>query len=178
MKKILRLLLIISLTLFHSCEEEKELVNYCTDMGRSTGPVPFTTFSELSNDSINCYLSADEYATWFQPVFYVINDQQALDTLLECSSYDFNFNFKEYTLLIGYFYSGYGPAVISQQEVELECYHVKQYLRYEVTVDLLDNDGFQDTLIQHNAIVPKLPEGLEVRHFATRHKLYEVESKK
>lgn len=174
MWRIIRYLVIICFILFHSCEKERELVNYCTDMGRSEGPVPFTTFAEVSNDSINCFLTPTEHAYWFRPVFHVINDQHALDTMLECSSYDFDFNFEEYTLLIGYFYSGYGPAALSKQEVKLNCGMLEQYLMYTVTIDLEDNDGFKDTLIQHNVIVPKLPEELEVRHGVKKNRLYEI----
>jgi hypothetical protein len=155
---------------------EREMVDYCSDMGRSEGPVPFRTFSEVSDDSINCYLEPTEYTTWFHPKFHVINDQHTLDSLLVCSSYDFNFNFEEYTLIIGYFYTGYGPAELTELEVDLECGLLEQYLRYEVNVDIFDKDGYKDTLIQHNVIVPKLPDGLEVRHFATRHRLYEIPS--
>ena len=164
MLRVIRYFVIICFILFHSCEKERELVNYCNDMGRSTGPVPFSTFAEVSNDSINCYLTPTENASWFQPVFHIISDQHALDTLFDCSSYDFNFNFEEYTLIIGYFYSGFGPAALSKQEVELNCSMLEQYLMYSVTIDLMDNDGFKNTLIQHNVIVPKLPEELEVRH--------------
>lgn len=172
MLRAVKHLLILGLILFHSCEEEKELVNYCTDMGRTEGPLPFSTFAELSNDSINCYLNASEYADWNHPVLYIVNDQQALDTLLDCSSYNFNFNFEEYTLLIGYFYTAYGPGVFSKQEVELNCRIFDQYLSYSVTVDLMDDDSFQDVLVQHNAIVPKLPSELRVSHWVKRNRLY------
>lgn len=141
-------------------------------MDRTTGPLSFTTFTEVSNDSIDCVLNAAEFVTWHHPVLHIVNDQQALDTLLECSSYNFNFNFEEYTLLIGYFYTAYGPAVLSKQEVKLDCEVRDQLLLYSVTVDLMDNDGFQNVLIQHNAIVPKLPVELRVSHWVKRNRLY------
>ena len=172
MLRMVKYLLIIGLILFNSCEEEREIVDYCEDMGRTTGPVPFTTFEGISKDSINCYLSNIEYSNWYHPVLYIVNDQQALDTLLDCSSYNFNFNFEEYTLLIGYFYTGYGPAAFSKQEVELDCGISRQLLFYSVTVDVMDNDGFQKVLIQHNAIVPKLPGDLRVSHWVKRNRLY------
>ncbi len=172
MLRMAKYLLILGLVLFNSCEEEREIVNYCEDMGRTTGPVPFTTFEDISKDSIFCYLSNTEFSDWNHPVLYIINDQQALDTLLECSSYNFNFNFEEYTLLIGYFYTRYGPAALSKQEVELDCRISEQLLFYSVTVDLIDDDGHQYALIQHNAIVPKLPSDLSVSHWVIRNRLY------
>jgi hypothetical protein len=165
-------LLLMGLILFNSCEEEREIVNYCEDIGRKTGPVPFTTFEDISKDSINCYLCNIEFFDWNHPVLYIINDQQALDTLLDCSSYNFNFNFEEYTLLIGYFYTLYGPAALSNQEVKLDCEISGQLLMYSVTVDLMDDDGSQSVLIQHNAIVPKLPSDLRVSHWVIKNRLY------
>lgn len=148
------------------------LVNHCIDMDRSAGPVPFTTFREVSDDSIDCYLNAAEFTSWHHPVLHIVNDYQALDTLLDCSSYNFNFNFEEYTLLIGYFYTEYGPAALSKQEVKLNCEMHEQLLLYSVTVDLMDDDGFQNILIQHHAIVPKLPDELRVSHWVRRNRLY------
>lgn len=161
---------------FHACMEERVIVNHCTDMDRKTGPVPFRTFAEVSDDSINCVLDVTEFANWHRPVLYVVNDYEALDTLLECSSNNFDFNFDEYTLLIGYFYTEAGPAALSKQEVKLDCETKNQLLYYSVTVDQMGNDGFQNILIQHNAIVPKLPDDLRVSHWVKRNRLYLEES--
>ena len=172
MSRVVKYLFIIGLILFNSCEEERELVNYCEAMGRTTGTLPFSTFESISVDSIRCYLRNIEYSDWNHPVLYIVNDQDALDTLLQCSSYDFNFNFEEYTLLIGYFFTSYGPATLSNQEVKIECRTLDQFLSYSVTVDVIDDDGFRDTLIQHNAIVPKFPGEMRVNHRVKRNRLY------
>ena len=172
MFRMAKYLLLMGLILFNSCEEMPEQVDYCEEMGISAGTVPFTTFEDISKDSISCYLREIEYNNWYHPVLYIINDQQALDTLLDCSSYNFNFNFEEYTLLIGYFYTNYGPAELSNQEVTLECGFTKQYLNYSVTVDVLDNNELQEDLIQHNTIIPKIPGELRVNHWVKRNRLY------
>lgn len=172
MWRAVKYLFIIGLILFNSCEEERKLINYCEDMGRTTGTVSFSTFEDISEDSIICKLRNIEYSDWNHPVLYIINDQDALDTLIQCSSYNFNFNFEEYTLLIGYFFTSYGPAILSNQEVELECRTLEQYLSYSVTVDVVEDDRFRDTLIQHNAIVPKFPGEMRVNHWVKRNRLY------
>lgn len=148
-------------------------VNYCKDMDRPDGPLPFNTFAELSNDSIDCFLIVTEEADYIDPIFYVIQDQEAFDTLVRCNCYDFEFNFNDYSLIIGYFYSGVGPAEFAKQEVSLDCSISKQYLYYHVFINLLDYDQSESRLIQYNAIVPKLPEGLTVRNEVVRIRLFQ-----
>ena len=170
MSRFLTTPLLLVLLLFPSCEESEK--NYCTEMDRSEGPLPIKTFAELSGDSIDCFLKVTEEASYIDPIFYVIRDQAALDTLVECNSYDFEFNFKDYSLLIGYFfYSAFGSAEYAKQEVTLNCSIVEQYLMYHVTVDIFDYDQSKSTLIQYNAIIPKLPEGLRVANEVVRVRL-------
>jgi hypothetical protein len=172
MGRILNITSLVFLLLFPSCEEIE--VNYCTEMDRSEGPLPFKTFAELSNDSIDCVLNVTEEASYIDPIFYVIRDQAAFDTLVQCNCYDFEFNFKDYSLLIGYFYySAFGSAEFAKQEVTLNCSIVDQFLMYHVTVDVFDYDQSKSTLIQYNAIVPKLPEGLRIGNEVVRVKLYQ-----
>ena len=156
---------------FPSCEMIN--VNYCEDMDMSEGPLPFNTFAELTSDSIDCVLIVTEEASYIDPIFYVIQDQAAFDTLVECNCYSFDFNFSEYSLIIGYFYSGLGPAEFAKQEVSLDCSISEQYVMYHVYIDLFDNKQSESRLIQYNAIVPKLPEGLMVRNEVVRVKLYQ-----
>ena len=114
-----------------------------------------------------------EEADYIDTIFYAIQDQEAFDTLVECNCYDFEFNFNEYSLIIGYFYSGVGPAEFAKQEVSLDCSISKPYLYYHAFINLLDYDQSESRLIQYNAIVPKLPEGLTVRNEVVRIRLFQ-----
>jgi len=164
----LHILFFLFLILLPSCTENE--ANLCIEMERIEGPMPFRTFAEVSNDSIDCFLTVTDTVFHTHPVFHIINDQEALDTLLECNCYDYDFDFQNYTLLIGYFFTYYGPATLSKQELDLYCDLADQHLMYRVFVDEED-DPYQPTLIQHNAIVPKLPDELRVSHGIIRNKL-------
>lgn len=161
----------VSLLLFPSCVEND--VDLCIEMGRTEGPIPFRTFAEVSKDSIECFLGITDTVLHIHPKLFIVNNQEAFDTLVECNSYDFDFNFNKYSLLIGYFFINDGPATLSKQETSLYCDLTEQHLMHRVFVDITEYDPYQFTLIQHNAIVPKLPDGLRVAHAVIRNKLYQ-----
>jgi hypothetical protein len=89
-----------------SCE--REIGNYCHEMGRWSGNIPIQQIGEkLTNDTVDCWLVVIDTSPYWEPTFYQIDDQQTFEDLVNCNCEIPNFNFKDYTLLIGYYFSTY-----------------------------------------------------------------------
>lgn len=132
-------------------------------MGRDSGNLPFQTIGEISNDSIDFWLTVTDTVLYFEPILYQIDDHETYNSLVNCNYDEIDFNFKEYTLLIGYFFDHSGPLRIIEQEVRLICEYHEQRIYYDV---IAQNENVKGGLflIQHNAIIPKLPKGLKARN--------------
>lgn len=168
-----RLSIILQLSVFliiPSCGED--WINYCVEMDRQEGPVPFKSISEISNDSIEIWLQELDTALYFEPILYRIDDQIAFDTLIQSNCDEIVINFDDYTLLIGYFFIHHGPGEISQKDVKLYCGFEEQGLNYEITVEIPERIPNTLLPIQHNAFVPKLPDGIPIGHYVYLDKLY------
>jgi hypothetical protein len=73
-------------------------------MGRWSGYLPIQQIGEkLPKDTIDCWLKVTDTVRWVNPVFYQIDDQQNFEELVECNCEIPEFNFRDYTLLMGYF---------------------------------------------------------------------------
>ena len=101
MNRNLTILLLLFALLFASCERQDS--NYCHQMGRDSGYLPIQTVSEISNDSIDLWLTIIDTVLYYESIFYRIDDQVTFDYLVNCNCDDIKINFQEYTLLIGYF---------------------------------------------------------------------------
>lgn len=152
------LLLIIFLP---SCERNDN--NFCHQMGRDSGTLPMQTIEEISNDSIDFWLTVSDTVLYYEPIFYQIDDHETFKKLVNCNYDQVDLNFKEYTLLIGYFFDNSGPLRIIKQKVRLICEYHDQRVYYDVIVQNENVEGGL-FLIQHHAIIPKLPEGLKARN--------------
>ncbi len=130
-------------------------------MGRDSGYLPIQTIGEISNDSIDFWLTVTDTVSFYESVFYRIDDQETFNKLVNFNYDDVNFNFQEYTLLMGYFLKFTGPSRISEQSVRLQCGYYDQSAFYEVIVEIVKDEA-SFTVIQYNAIVPKLPEGIRI----------------
>ncbi|MGC9341163.1 MAG: hypothetical protein ACP5E3_00530, partial [Bacteroidales bacterium] len=73
-------------------------------MGRESGPIPIITINEISEDSINIWLDVKDTVLWFEPVFYQIDNSETFNQLVRSNKENLEFNFEDYTLLIGYFF--------------------------------------------------------------------------
>lgn len=142
---------------------ERQDDNYCHQMGRDSGPLPMQTIEEISNESIDFRLIVSDTVLYYEPIFYQIDDHETFKRLVNCNYHEIDFNFKEYTLLIGYFFDNSGPLRIIKQKVKLICEYHDQRVYYDVIVQNENVEGGL-FLIQHHAIVPKLPEGLKARN--------------
>jgi len=155
-KMVINLILLI--VVLPSCERKDS--NYCHQMGRDSGLLPMQTIGDISNDSIDFWLTVTDTVLYFEPIMYQIDDYETFKRLVNCNIDEVDFNFKEYTLLIGYFFDHSGPLRIIEQEVRLICEYNDQRVYYDV---IAQNENVVGGLflIQHNAIIPKLPEGLK-----------------
>lgn len=160
-------LLLLAL-LLSSCERKDS--NFCHQMGRDSGYLPIQTIGEISNDSIDFWLNVTDTVLYYESVFYQIDDQETFNKLVNCNRDDIEINFQENTLLIGYFFSRYGPVRITEQRVNLNCGYFRQNLIHRVFVVYEKPDKIL-TLIQYNAIIPKLPDGFRASHHADKPKL-------
>ena len=153
--------LILLVLLFPSCERKDN--NFCHQMGRDSGYLPVQTVSEISNDSIDIWLTVTDTVLYYESVFYQIDDQVTFDKLVNCNFDDIKINFQEYTLLIGYFHIGCSQFKIIEQRVNLNCGYFKQNCNHRVFVEY--EDSYTNFIpIHYHVLVPKLPEGLRVSH--------------
>ncbi len=91
--------LILLVLLLPSCERKDS--NFCHQMGRDSGDLPFQTIGEISNDSIDFWLTITDTVLYHEPVFFQIDNQNDFNNLVKSNREDVEFNFQEYTLLIG-----------------------------------------------------------------------------
>jgi hypothetical protein len=119
-----------------SCERQDD--NYCHQMGRDSGYLRSQIVSEISNDSIDIWLTVTDTVLYFESVFYRIDDQVTFDKLVNCNRDDIKINFQEYTLLIGYFHLGCSKYKITEQRVNLNCGYFKQNCIHRVFVEYED----------------------------------------
>jgi len=153
-------LFIIAL-LLSSCEHEDS--NFCHQMGRDTGDLPFQTIREISNDSIDIWLTITDTVLIYEPVFFRIDNQDDFNNLVNSNRENVEFNFLEYTLLMGYFFQSVGPNITTEQTVHLNCGWTKQVIGYEVIVNT-HKEYTSFIPIHYHAIVHKLPEGIRIRN--------------
>ncbi|MDX2415061.1 MAG: hypothetical protein QNK33_07710 [Bacteroidales bacterium] len=170
MYRILVFQVLISIVLLHSCERES--IDYCEEMGRQEGPIPYESLSEIVKDSIDCWLSVKDTVLYYEPILYRIDDQETFDSLVLCDSNYVEINFANYTLLIGHFFVHHGPGTIREKRVELYCDTEDQGLLYRILIDIPEKIPDTGTLIQHHIFIPKLPHGLNVSHTIDLVKLY------
>ena len=156
--------IILILLLLPSCEREDS--NFCHQMGRESGNLPMKTIGEISNDSIDFWLTVTDTVLYYEPIFYQIDDHETFERLVNCNSDEVDFNFQEYTLLIGYFFVKSGPLRIIRQEVRLYCEYHDQRVYYDIIVQSENLEG-ELCLFHHNAIIPKLPEGFKVKNIVS-----------
>ncbi len=170
MKRLPLLAILTAFLILPTCREE--WINYCVEMDRQEGPVPYKSIAEISNDSIDIWLQVMDTALYFEPILYRIDDQIDFDSLVQCNCDDVMINFEDYTLLIGYFFIHHGPGKIAQKDVNLYCGFEEQSLSYRIIVEIPEQ--IPETLmpIQHNVFVTKLPEGIPIYHFVDLDKLY------
>jgi hypothetical protein len=159
------------LLIIPSCGEE--WINYCVEMDRQEGPVPYESIEEISNDSLEIWLQVIDTALYFEPVLYRIDDQIAFDTLVQCNCDDVMINFDDYTLLIGYFFIHQGPGEISQKYVKLFCGFEEQSLTYTIIVEIFEDIPNSLMPFQHHVFVPKLPDGIPIGHYIDLDRLYD-----
>jgi len=170
LNRLFVILLLFALHVIPSCGDEG--VNYCVEMDRQEGPVPFESFAEITNDSVDCWLQVHDTLLYFEPLLYRIDDQITFDSLVLCNCDEVNINFEEYTLLIGYFFIHNGPGTIKEKKVHLTCGFEEQLLGYRIIVEIPEElPGFLMP-IQHNVFVPKLPDGIPIVHNVVIRKLY------
>ena len=145
-----------------SCE--REIGNYCRDMGRWSGYLPIQQIGEkLPMDTVDCWLKITDTVGLGSPIFYQIDDQQSFNQLVECNCDITNFNFQDYTLLMGYYFTIFSSSRVIKQEVKLHCEHFEQWLNYWVYVKF-DTSEINPYFVQYHAVIPKLPEGLSINH--------------
>jgi hypothetical protein len=148
--------------LLSSCERQDD--NYCHQMGRDSGYLPIQTISEISHDSVDIWLTVDDTVFyWGKSVFLQIDEQETFDKLVNCNRDDVEINFKNYTLLIGYFHISYTKYEISEHRVYLNCGYFDQSCVHRVFVNY-DTSEVSLTPVHYNAFIPKLPDGLRVSH--------------
>jgi hypothetical protein len=149
----------IFVLLFPSCEREDS--NFCHQMGRDSGDLPVQSIGEISNDSINLWLTITDTVFHYNPIFYRIDNQDDFNDLVKSNLDDVEFNFHDYTLLMGYFFKSVKPDFTIDQSVHLHCGWTKQSIGYEVIVNAQKvYDNFIP--IQYHVIVQKLPEGIGI----------------
>jgi len=170
MNRLFIILLLATLLIIPSCGEEG--INYCVEMDRQEGPIPFISIEEISNDSIEIWLQVVDTALYFEPILFRIDDQITFDTLVQSNCDQVMINFEDYTLLIGYFFIHQGPGEISQKDVKLHCGFEEQGLTYTIIVEILEKIPNSLMPIQHNVFVPKLPDGIPIGHFVDLDRLY------
>ena len=151
--------LILLVLLLPSCERKDN--NFCHQMGRDSGDLPFQTIGEISNDSIDLWLTITDTVLYYEPIFYRIDNQDDFNNLVKSNLDEVEFNFLDYTLLMGYFFKSVKPDITIDQSVHLNCGWTKQVIGYEVIVNAQKvYDNFIP--IQYHAIVQKLPEGIRI----------------
>ena len=164
------ILLILTLIIINSCE--RDIGNFCYQMGRESGYLPIQQIGEkLVKDTVDCWLKVtDSSSLWFRPSFYQIDDQQTFEKLVNCNCATPEFNFRDYTLLMGYFFTPNYKATITKQDVKIDCYQFEQHLSYRVYVDIVSSDTVR-FLVQYHAVIPKLPEGFKPSHRIFRNRI-------
>lgn len=150
---------ILLVILLPSCERKDN--NFCHQMGRDSGDLPFHTIGEISNDSIDLWLTITDTVLDYEPIFVRIDNQDDFNNLVNSNLDDVHFNFHDYTLLIGYFFKSVKPNITTEQRVRLNCGWTKQVIMYEVIVNAQKvYDNFMP--IHFHAIAQKLPEGIRI----------------
>jgi len=111
--------------------------NLCKQFGyKSDGYISSSTISELIDDSIELWLSVTDTVMWYKngQVVHVVNDPVTFNKRVRTTNDDFEFNFKEYTLLIGYVFIHSGPAVFTEQRLGISDETIlEQIISYMVT---------------------------------------------
>jgi hypothetical protein len=158
-KTVLALLITLVIT---SCE--REIGNLCYEMGRDPGLLPIQQIGEkLAKDTVDCWLKISDTSFFYKPTFYQIDDQKIFEELVECNCNIPEFNFRDYTLLMGYFYSFDGFCTVKTQRVSLFCFNFEQYILYTVYVETDRHDTIP-SFVQYHAVIPKLPKGFKSTH--------------
>ncbi len=160
MKKTFVILLICLLV--SACERDNG--NFCQQLGYdSSGYIEFSTINDIANDSLEIWLSATDTVFWWkrEQIFYVINDQKTFEKLVRTNRDSVNFNFNDFTLLIGYVFIHSGPAEIIDQRVSVYCDTYEQSVGYRVIIES-EHVDHGPLLIQFHAIVTKIPDEIPI----------------
>ena len=159
MQRFLTITIVLIILLIQACERIDS--NLCHQMGRESQRLTVNTIGEISNDSIEIWLDATDTVLFYEPVFLRIDDQATFDNLVNCNYDDIQLNFKDYTLLIGYFFDSYDKSEVIEHRFSLHCGYRDQSAGYLVIFEItMENADFKP--IHFNALVEKMHEDLPI----------------
>jgi hypothetical protein len=168
----LAILIILYSIVISYCERETENFWTCNSEGYKSIPIQ-QIGEKLVKDTIDCWLK--RYDTSFiYSANYRIDDQQLFERLVDCNCEVPRFNFRDYTLLMGYIYIGKGIGTVGKQTVTYYCSYFSYFeghIMYQVVIDVEPIDTFNTTFVYYHAIIPKLPQDLEVQYAVFKNKL-------
>jgi len=146
------------------CSCERDNGNFCQQLDYdSSGYLPFSTIDTFSNDSLNIWLDITDTVLWYkyEKIFHVIKDQQTFENLVRSNRERIDFNFEDFTLLIGYVFVNSGPAEITEQRVSVRCNTYEQSVGYKV---IIESEHLEHGLeaIQFHAIITKVPDDIPI----------------
>jgi hypothetical protein len=145
-----------------SCERDNG--NFCHQLGYdSSGYLPYSTIDSFGDDSLKIWLEVTDTVLWYknEKIFHVIQDQKTFDQIVKSNREKLDFNFDDFTLLIGYVFSTSGPVELSEQRVLVWCNSFDQTISYQV---IIVSEHIQHYLkaIQFHSIITKVPDEIPI----------------